>query len=77
MRRHPGTFVAGLLFMAIGFAYVLDGLEVWQVKPGRLWPIALIVIGAVVLFAGRTERGVELPDTIAENPPTDEDPQPS
>lgn len=53
MRRHPGTFVAGLLFIGIGIAYILQGLDVWQVRPGRLWPIALIVIGAVVLFAGR------------------------
>jgi hypothetical protein len=52
MRRHPGTFVAGLLFMAIGIAYLLEELDVWEVRPGRLWPIALIVVGAVVLFAG-------------------------
>ena len=64
MRRHPGTFVAGLLFMAIGIAYLMEGLDVWEVRPGRLWPIALIVIGAVVLFAGRpaeseSEPGVD------------------
>jgi len=77
MRQHPGTFVAGLLFMAIGAAYVLDGLDLWQVRPGRLWPIALIVIGVVVLLAGRTERAVEQPGTMPENPPADEETQPS
>lgn len=56
MRRHPGTFVAGLLFIAIGIAYVLQGLDLWDVRPGRLWPIVLIVIGAMVLLTGRLER---------------------
>jgi len=55
MRQHPGTFVAGLLFIAIGIAYMLQGFDVWEVRPGRLWPIALIVIGAAVLFAGRID----------------------
>jgi hypothetical protein len=72
MRRHPGTFVAGLLFMAIGIAYLMEGLDVWEVRPGRLWPIALIVIGAVVLFAGRpaeseSEPGLDERDEDADS----------
>ena len=62
MSRHPGTFVAGLLFMAVGVAYVLQSLDVWEVRLGRLWPIALIVIGAVVLFAGRPAERESEPD---------------
>jgi hypothetical protein len=65
MKRHPGTFGAGLLFIAIGVAYLLEALEVWQVRIGRLWPIALIVVGLVVLIAGRSED---------DEPPTGDDP---
>lgn len=53
MREHPGTFVAGLLFMVVGVVYALEGFDVWTVRPGRLWPVALIAIGVVVLFSGR------------------------
>ena len=57
MTKHLGTFVSGLLFMAIGIAYVLQGLDVWEVKPARAWPVALIIIGAAVLFTSRGPRG--------------------
>ena len=65
MRRHPGTFAAGLVFMAIGAAYVLQGLDVWDVRPSRVWPIALIAIGAVVLLTARSK-------TMAPEEPADD-----
>lgn len=53
MRDHPGTFVFGLLFVAFGAAFLLDVLEVWDVRPLRLWPVVLIAIGLAVVLGGR------------------------
>jgi hypothetical protein len=65
MRRHPATFSAGLIFMAIGIAYILEAFEVWEVRLGRLWPVVLIVVGAVVILGGRDpSRSDENGDTV-------------
>ena len=53
MREHPATFAAGLIFMAIGIAYILEAFEVWEVRLGRFWPVVLIVVGAVIILGGR------------------------
>lgn len=68
MKRHPGTFAAGLLFMAIGIAYILEAFEVWEVRLGRFWPVVLIVVGAVVILGGRESSG---PNGDGGDTPTD------
>lgn len=73
MRRHPGTFAAGVLFMAIGIAYLLEALEVWDVRLGRLWPVALIVIGAVVILSDRFSADHPEPKDLPADPFTSED----
>jgi hypothetical protein len=57
MREHPGTFVFGLLFVVFGAAYLLDVLDVWDIRPIRLWPVVLIAIGLVVALGGRRGDG--------------------
>lgn len=57
MREHPGTFVFGLLFVVFGTAYLLDVLDVWDIRPIRLWPVVLIAIGLVVALGGRRVDG--------------------
>jgi hypothetical protein len=52
--KHPGTLVAGVVFMVIGVVYLLEALEVWEVQL-RIWPIFLIAVGAVILLGGRTD----------------------
>ncbi|MCB2223942.1 MAG: hypothetical protein KQH83_07175 [Actinobacteria bacterium] len=55
MREHPGTFVFGLMFVIFGAAYLLDLTGVWDIRPVRIWPVALIAVGAVIaLSAGRS-----------------------
>ncbi len=57
MREHPGTFVAGVLFLVIGFVYLLDGFDVWSVDPGRIWPLVIIAVGvSIVLGAANARR---------------------
>jgi hypothetical protein len=53
MRRHPGTFTAGLIFVIIGFAYLLEAFEVWQVNAARTWPLILIAAGVVIILNSR------------------------
>lgn len=60
MREHPGTFVAGVLFLVIGFVYLLEGLDVWTVAPSRIWPLFIIAVGVTVV-AGALVRRDESP----------------
>jgi len=59
---HPdgnwSTIVVGVIFLAIGGWYFFDqtlGFEMPRVRWGDLWPVLLIVVGALMLFrsAGR------------------------
>ena len=71
MRRHPGTFASGLLFVIIGVAYLFEAFEVWTVDVTRFWPVALIVIGLVIVFTSWRRQ----PDqSTAEPPPPTETP---
>lgn len=56
MKEHPGTFVAGLVFMVVGAAYLLHAFDVWNVRVWRLWPVFLIALGVVVLIGGMQTR---------------------
>jgi hypothetical protein len=56
MKEHPGTFVAGIVFMLIGLAYLLHALDVWSVNVWRLWPVFVIAVGVVVLIGGMRSR---------------------
>ena len=39
--KHPGTMVAGFVFMLIGAAYLLEAFDVWDVK-FRIWPLTRV-----------------------------------
>jgi hypothetical protein len=57
MKTHPGTFVTGIVFVVVGLAYLLESLDVWEVSPGRIWPIFLVALGAAILAGGtRSDR---------------------
>ncbi|MFO7300630.1 MAG: hypothetical protein DIU67_010635 [Actinomycetes bacterium] len=55
-----GTFVTGLVFFAIGVAFLLESLGVWEIGIQDLrlvGPIALVVVGLVIILGaiGRRE----------------------
>ena len=52
MKEHPGTFTAGILFVIVGMAYLLEAFDVWTVRIDRLWPVGIIAIGAAILLGG-------------------------
>ena len=55
MKQHPGTFTAGLIFVIIGIAYLLEAFEVWQVNVARTWPLVLIAAGVVIILNARRD----------------------
>jgi LiaI-LiaF-like transmembrane region len=58
MDRRPDrlSLVAGLVFVAAGIVFLLDALEVWNLRGEYLVPIALIVLGLVVVASGWPAR---------------------
>ncbi|HEV8166248.1 MAG TPA: DUF5668 domain-containing protein [Actinomycetota bacterium] len=58
MDRRPDrlSLVAGLVFVAAGIVFLLDALEVWKLRGDDLVPIALIVLGIVVVASGWPAR---------------------
>ena len=50
--------VAGALFVALGVAFLLDGLEVWEVPPALVLAATLVVLGGALLLGAllRHER---------------------
>jgi Domain of unknown function (DUF5668) len=58
MDRRPDrlSLVAGLVFVAAGIVFLLDAVEVWNLRGDYLVPIALIVLGLVVVASGWPAR---------------------
>ena len=53
------SLVVGMLFVLAGIVFLLDALEVWELRVDYLVPLGLIVVGLVVLASGwplRTRR---------------------
>ena len=53
MKQHPGTFIFGLVFVIFGTGYLLDLLNIWDIRPVRIWPVVLIAIGVVIALSAR------------------------
>jgi hypothetical protein len=52
MNLHRGTLFAGLIYLIVGVALVLEALEVWTLHIGDLQylgPLALVAVGLAVL----------------------------
>jgi uncharacterized membrane protein HdeD (DUF308 family) len=43
------SLVAGVIFVIAGIVFLLDALEVWQLRGDYLVPLALIVLGVAVV----------------------------
>ena len=46
------SLVVGVLFVLAGIVFLLDALEVWELRVDYLVPLALIVLGLAVLASG-------------------------
>jgi len=58
MNRRPDrlSLVAGVVFVAAGIVFLLDALDVWNMRGDYLVPIGLIVLGVVVVASGWPAR---------------------
>jgi hypothetical protein len=61
MTLHKGTMFAGVIFLGIGVAFILEALDVWTLQIADLryfGPIALVVLGLAVVIGsiGRSDR---------------------
>jgi len=59
MRIHNGTLLAGVIYLGIGIAFLLEALEVWTLQISDLTvvgPMALVILGLAVVIGslGRT-----------------------
>jgi uncharacterized integral membrane protein len=48
------ALVAGILFVALGVAFLLDALDAVSLKGAYVWPVGLILIGIAVVWGGLT-----------------------
>ena len=46
------AFVAGLVFVGLGVVFLLEALNVFELRARYLWPVVLIAIGAAILASG-------------------------
>ncbi|MGZ4131140.1 MAG: LiaI-LiaF-like domain-containing protein [Actinomycetota bacterium] len=51
--RDRGAIVFGVFFVVVGFAFLLDRLNVWTIHAKYLLPILLIAFGVAVLLGAR------------------------
>jgi hypothetical protein len=59
MRVHSGTMLAGVVYLILGVAFILEALDVWTVRLTDLRllvPGALVVIGIAVLIGTVGQR---------------------
>lgn len=53
---HRGSVIWGLIFIVLGVLFLLDQLDVLDLKAAYIFPIVLIVIGATFLVSGAAAR---------------------
>jgi LiaI-LiaF-like transmembrane region len=44
--------VAGLVFVALGVLFLLEALDVFDLRGAYLWPAVLIAVGGAILASG-------------------------
>ncbi|HEU4354935.1 MAG TPA: DUF5668 domain-containing protein [Actinomycetota bacterium] len=53
----------GIGFVVLGVLFLLDRLDVWDLKPSYVLPVLLIAIGVAILLGARWKRPPEPPAT--------------
>jgi len=51
-RYNRSALVSGLVFVGLGVVFLLQQLNVFDLRPGYVWPVVLIGIGAAILASG-------------------------
>lgn len=53
---NTGSVVWGLIFIVLGVLFLLDQLDVFNLRAAYIFPVVLIVIGLTVLLGGTLTR---------------------
>jgi hypothetical protein len=53
---HRGSVIWGLIFIVLGVLFLLDQLDVIDLRAAYILPVVLIVIGATFLVSGAASR---------------------
>jgi cell wall-active antibiotic response 4TMS protein YvqF len=53
---HTGPVVWGLIFIVLGVLFLLEQLDVFDLRAAYILPVVLIVIGVTVLVGGTLTR---------------------
>lgn len=59
MRFHPGTMLAGFIYLVVGVSFVLEALGYWTLRLSDLryiGPLALVVAGIAVVVGSVTRN---------------------
>lgn len=56
-RDGRSSLVMGLFFIAAGVVFLLDRLDVWELRARYLLPLLLIALGVALLLGGRSSAG--------------------
>jgi hypothetical protein len=46
------ALIAGLIFVVLGVVFLLEQLDVFDLRAAYVWPIVLIAVGVAVLLGG-------------------------
>jgi membrane-bound ClpP family serine protease len=46
------ALLAGLIFVVLGVVFLLEQLDVFELRAAYVWPVVLIAIGVAVLLGG-------------------------
>jgi len=55
-RLDPTGLIAGLAFIALGAVFLLDRLDVWDLRFEVVWPAVLVGVGALVVLSALLRR---------------------
>ncbi|MGZ5382909.1 MAG: LiaI-LiaF-like domain-containing protein [Acidimicrobiia bacterium] len=51
-----GSIVAGVFFILVGVAFLLQELGLWDLKAVYIFPVLLIALGVAVILGGTRRR---------------------
>ena len=51
-----GSVIAGVFFILVGAAFLLQELDVWDLRAAYVFPVLLIAFGVAVLLGGTRNR---------------------
>jgi hypothetical protein len=55
-RLDTSGVIAGLIFIGLGVVFLLDRLDVWDLRFEIIWPAVLVGVGALIVLGALLRR---------------------